>query len=317
MGTTTCDEYRKHIEKDAALARRFQPIFVTEPSVDETIGILRGMASTIEQHHKVHISDDALVSAAKLSHRYLTERKLPDKAIDLIDEAASRQRMRFAAKSALSSSSSEASTAAGANVLATADQETSSSSSPSSVTSMDAADSSEGAGSSSSDDGEWSDELVTDNDIADMVSKSTGIPVGRLVAGERESLLDMENAMRKRIVGQDAALALVSKSIRLSRAGLRYHDRPVGVFMLLGPTGVGKTELSKALTEFIFHDPAAMLRVDMSEYMERFAVSRLIGAPPGYVGYQEGGVLTEAVRRRPFQVVLLDEFEKAHRDVCQ
>src|SRR6266481_1012344 len=243
IGATTLDEYRKHVEKDAALARRFQPIYVNEPSVEDSISILRGLKDKYEQHHGVRITDSALVAAATLSNRYITDRFLPDKAIDLMDEA------------------------------------------------------------------------VTANHIAQVVSRWTGVPVDKMLEGEKDKLLKMEESLSKRVVGQAEAVHAVATAVRRSRAGLQDPNRPMGSFMFLGPTGVGKTELTKALAEYLFNDETAMVRLDMCEYMEKHSVSRLIGAPPGYVGYDEGGALTEAVRRRPYQVVLFDEIEKAHPDV--
>jgi ATP-dependent Clp protease ATP-binding subunit ClpC len=245
IGATTLDEYKKHVEKDAALERRFQPVFVAEPNVENTIAILRGLKERYEVHHGVRIQDSALVAAATLSHRYIADRFLPDKAIDLIDEAASRLRI----------------------------------------------------------------------EIDSMVSNWTGIPVNRLLESEMQKLLRLEEEIGKRVIGQEDGVRAVSDAVRRARAGLKEPERPIGSFIFLGPTGVGKTELARALAEVMFDDENAMVRIDMSEYMERHSVSRLIGAPPGYVGYEEGGQLTEAVRRRPYCVILLDEIEKAHADV--
>ena len=372
VGATTLDEYRKHIEKDAALARRFQPVFVGEPSVEETISILRGIKEKYELHHGVRISDAALVAAATLSSRYISDRFLPDKAIDLVDEAASRLRMQVDSKPeeldeidrrliqlkierealkkepdaasrerleklekelAEIEEKSDAMTAAW-----TAEKETLAESqklkekldqakSDVEVAQRrgDLARASEllygvipdlerklAAGSAQ---GRLVNETVDEAAIAGVVSRWTGIPVDRMLEGERAKLLRMEDELRRRVVGQEEALVAVSQAVRRARAGLQDPHRPIGSFLFLGPTGVGKTELSKALAEFLFDDERALLRIDMSEFMEKHAVSRLIGAPPGYVGYDEGGVLTEAVRRRPYQVVLFDEVEKAHEDV--
>jgi ATP-dependent Clp protease ATP-binding subunit ClpB len=374
VGATTLDEYRKHIEKDAALARRFQPVFVSEPTVEDTISILRGIKEKYELHHGVRITDGAIVAAATLSNRYITDRFLPDKAIDLMDEAASRLRMQVDSKpeaideldrrimqlkierEALKKESDPASrdrlerlvkelteleqrsvelTAqwraekdklAGAQKLkeqldhARAELEIVQRKGdwsrageltygviPDLERKLKAAEGSEAHG--------MLDEGVTDTHIAGVVSRWTGIPVDKMLTGEREKLLKMEENLRRRVVGQDEALVAVSNAIRRARAGLQDANRPIGSFLFLGPTGVGKTELTKALAEFLFDDESAMIRVDMSEYMEKHSVARLIGAPPGYVGYDEGGALTEAVRRRPYQVILFDEIEKAHPDV--
>jgi ATP-dependent Clp protease ATP-binding subunit ClpB len=379
IGATTLDEYRKHIEKDAALERRFQPVYVDQPSVEETISILRGLRERYENHHGVRITDSALVAAAVLSNRYITERFLPDKAIDLVDEAASRLRMEMDSmpveldelerrrvqleieREALRKERDEASKAR----LAALEKEL--------------ADIGERSGALKS---QWEQEKgkiaslrqtkqelerlqhdveeaeraadyaraaelkygrqselqarlaeqehalsveggvqrllkeeVDADDIARIVSSWTGVPVARLLEGEQAKLMRMEDELHKRVVGQDEAVAAVSDAVRRARAGLKDPRRPIGSFIFLGPTGVGKTELARALAAFLFDDEAAMTRIDMSEYMEKFSVSRLIGAPPGYVGYEEGGQLTEAVRRRPYQVILLDEIEKAHPDV--
>ena len=375
IGATTLDEYRKHIEKDAALARRFQPIFVDEPSVEDTISILRGLKERYEQHHKVRISDSALVAAATLSHRYITDRFLPDKAIDLVDEAASRLRMQVDSKpeeldsidreiirlrieaEALKKESDPASK----DRLQKLEAELSALEERSREltvrwqqekdklgkaaqlkTELDRARNElaqaqrrgewQRAGEltyaiipklekelaeleAKGDGGAFLEEAVTANHIAQVVSRWTGVPVDKLLEGEREKLLKMEEALAKRVVGQEEAVEAVSTAVRRARAGLQDPNRPIGSFMFLGPTGVGKTELSKALAEFLFDSEDAMVRIDMSEFMEKHSVARLIGAPPGYVGYEEGGYLTEAVRRRPYSVVLLDEVEKAHPDV--
>ena len=375
VGATTLEEYRKYVEKDAALARRFQPVFVDEPTVEDTISILRGIKEKYEQHHKVRISDSALVAAATLSNRYITDRFLPDKAIDLIDEAASRLRMQVDSKpeeldeidrrvmqlkierEALKAETDPASkdrlekledelveleeqsheiTAkwqsekqklghaaelkkqleAARNNLAIAQRngeyqkagELSYSIIPQLAKQLEEAESQENHGS-------ILEETVTPDHIAQVVSRWTGIPVDSMLEGEREKLLRMEDELAKRVVGQGEAIQAVSRAVRRARAGLQDPNRPIGSFIFLGPTGVGKTELTKALAKFLFQDETAMVRIDMSEYMEKHSVARLIGAPPGYVGYEEGGALTEAVRRRPYQVILFDEIEKAHPDV--
>ncbi|MBX2833664.1 MAG: ATP-dependent chaperone ClpB, partial [Micavibrio sp.] len=378
VGATTLDEYRKYIEKDAALARRFQPVFVNEPTVEDTISILRGLKEKYELHHGVRITDSAIVAAATLSQRYITDRFLPDKAIDLVDEAASRIRMQADSKpeeldeydrrivqlkierEALKKEKDKASAdrlekleeeldgleSKSADMTAQwrAEKEKMGASQkyteqldkarieleqaerdnnwaraselkygkiPQLQEKIQNASNHEGGASSSS----LINEEVTDNDIASIVSRWTGVPVDKMLEGEREKLLTMEENMRRRVIGQEEAVTAVSNAIRRSRAGLQDPRRPIGSFLFLGPTGVGKTELTKALAEFMFDDDSAMVRIDMSEYMEKHAVSRLIGAPPGYVGYEEGGALTEAIRRRPYQVVLFDEVEKAHPDV--
>ena len=375
VGATTLDEFRKHVEKDAALARRFQPVFIKEPTAEDTISILRGLKEKYEQHHEVRIADSALVAAATLSDRYISDRFLPDKAIDLVDEAASRVRMqadskpeeldevdrrimqlkieREALKKETDAASKdrlvrieeqlthleEESAARTAkwqadkqarfqaaelkrqldearNELAIAQRkgefqragELAYGRIPELEKKLAEAESRQAELSSSG-------ETVTSNEIALVVSRWTGIPVDRMMEGEREKLLRMEDELAKRVVGQGEAVQAVSKAVRRARAGLQDPHRPIGSFMFLGPTGVGKTELTKALAAFLFDDESAMVRIDMSEYMEKHAVARLIGAPPGYVGYEEGGTLTEAVRRRPYQVILFDEIEKAHQDV--
>ena len=255
IGATTLDEYREHIEKDSAFERRFQRIYVAEPTIEETIAILEGLREKLEEHHGISISDEAIGSAARLSERYIAERFLPDKAIDLVDEAASRLRV-------------------------------------------------DGTG-----------DRVTESEIAALVSQWTGIPAERMLEEERERLTSMEEALHERVIDQDEGVRAVAEAVRHSRAGLSDPRRPIGTFLFLGPTGVGKTELAKALASFLFGSDGALLRIDMSEYMERHAVARLIGSPPGYIGYEEGGQLTESVRRRPYQVVLFDEIEKAHEQV--
>lgn len=374
IGATTLDEYRKHVEKDPALQRRFQPVFVGEPTVEDTISILRGLKEKYELHHGVRITDGALVSAATLSNRYITDRFLPDKAIDLMDEAASRIRMEVESKPEAIESldrrilrmkiEREAlrreSDAASIDRLDTLEEELANAeqqlaelvtrwqgerdkiaSEAKLKEQLDAARVALEQAQRSGDLARMSEltygtiptlekqlveaqanaggamlrEEVTADDIAAVVSRWTGVPVDRMLEGEREKLLNMEDALGKRVIGQSEAVRAVATAVRRSRAGLQDPNRPLGSFLFLGPTGVGKTELTKALAEFLFDDPNAMVRIDMSEYMEKHAVARLIGAPPGYVGYEEGGKLTEAVRRRPYQVVLFDEVEKAHGDV--
>jgi ATP-dependent Clp protease ATP-binding subunit ClpC len=314
IGATTLDEYREHIEKDPALERRFQPVFVSEPSVEDTIKILQGLRPRYEEHHGVKISDDALEAAAELSHRYISDRHLPDKAIDLIDEAASKLRIDTyhlpPRPEAIRREIAEL-TAQGQEAVARqnyAEAERLKKRIDELQAKLPAAEE------------KWAsigqlDDTVDGEDVAQIVSQWTGIPVTRMFEEEAQKLLHMEERLHERVKGQDEAVVAVSEAIRRSRAGLADPRRPIGSFIFLGPTGVGKTELAKALAEFLFDDEDAMVRIDMSEYMERHAVSRLIGAPPGYVGYEEGGQLTEAVRRRPYRVILLDEIEKAHPDV--
>ena len=314
VGATTLDEYRKNIEKDAALERRFQPVFVPEPTVDDTVQILMGLRPKYEAHHKVKITDEALVAAAQLSARYITERFLPDKAIDLMDEAGSKVRITLSSmpdgiknlEQKLAQTIAEGKAAAEARDYERAahlrDEEQ-----QLRAELTKARDTWENETGRSS--------VVDEKDIAEIIARQTGIPLSRLFEGEAEKLLDLENQLHKRVIGQNASIEAVSEAIRRSRAGLSDPKRPIGSFLFLGPTGVGKTELAKALAEFLFDDEAALLRIDMSEYMEKHSVARLIGAPPGYVGYEEGGQLTEAVRRRPYRVILLDEIEKAHPDV--
>jgi ATP-dependent Clp protease ATP-binding subunit ClpB len=376
VGATTLDEYRKHVEKDAALARRFQPVFVSQPSVEDTISILRGLKEKYEAHHGVRITDPAIIAAATLSDRYIADRFLPDKAIDLVDEAASRLRMQVDSKpeeldeldrrimqlkierEALKKETDRASKDRLENLekeLGNLEEEASTLAQrwsqekeklagaqklkeqleqarleleqaqrrgdlaragelaygvvPDLEAKLKEVEESESAG------GTMAHEVVTPDMIAQVVSRWTGIPVDKMLEGEREKLLQMETQIIKRVVGQDEAVRAVATAVRRARAGLQDPNRPIGSFMFLGPTGVGKTELSRALAEFLFDDEHAMIRIDMSEYMEKHSVARLIGAPPGYVGYEEGGALTEAVRRRPYQVILFDEIEKAHPDV--
>ena len=373
IGATTLDEYRQHIEKDAALARRYQPVFVDDPSVEETRSILRGLTEKLELHHGVRIADSAIVAAATLSHRYITDRFLPDKAIDLVDEAASRLRMQIDSKpeeideldrriiqlkierEALKKESDRASKDRLARLeseLADLEQQSAELTAKwqaekdkltqvkrtqerldqarleleqaqrrgdltragellySVIPSLE-----EQLAQAAEEQGQMLKLEVTATEIAEVVARWTGIPVDRMLEGEREKLLHMEDKLRQRVIGQDHAIIAVADAVRRARAGLQDPNRPLGSFLFLGPTGVGKTELTKALAEFLFDDEHAMTRIDMSEFMEKHSVSRLVGAPPGYVGYEEGGALTEVVRRRPYQVILFDEVEKAHPDV--
>lgn len=315
IGATTLDEYRKHIEKDAALERRFQPITVAEPTVEETIQILRGLRDRYEAHHRVRITDAALDAAARLSSRYITDRFLPDKAIDLMDEAGSRVRLQaFVAPPELKELEKKLEELQKEKEAAVDGQEF--------EKAAELRDQEQKLRSELDERREsWKQrksgaELVVDEEvIAHIVSSWTGVPVKKLAEGESERLLKMEEVLHQRVVGQDEAIQAISRAIRRARAGLKDPKRPIGSFIFLGPTGVGKTELARTLAEVLFGSEEAMVRIDMSEYMEKFAVSRLVGAPPGYVGYDEGGQLTEAVRRRPYTVVLLDEIEKAHPDV--
>ncbi len=372
IGATTLDEYRKHVEKDAALARRFQPVFVGEPSVSDTISILRGIKEKYELHHGVRITDGALVAAATLSNRYIADRFLPDKAIDLMDEAASRLRMQVDSKpealdeldrrllqlkierealrreddpasrerlSKLEGELADIEERSDAMTAAWHAEKDKLAGSQKLKEQLDTARSEVEVAQRRGDlgraselmygvipqlerqinehqaDGNLVNEAVTEDQIAGVVSRWTGVPVDRMLEGERSKLLRMEDELRRRVVGQEPALLAVANAVRRARAGLQDPNRPIGSFLFLGPTGVGKTELTKALAAFLFDDDRAMVRIDMSEFMEKHAVSRLIGAPPGYIGYDEGGVLTEAVRRRPYQVILFDEVEKAHEDV--
>ncbi|HEY0121996.1 MAG TPA: ATP-dependent chaperone ClpB [Rhizobium sp.] len=375
VGATTLEEYRKYVEKDAALARRFQPIFVNEPSVEDTISILRGIKEKYELHHGVRITDAAIVSAAVLSDRYISDRFLPDKAIDLVDEAASRLRMQVdskpeeldeidrrvmqlkierealkketdvASKERLEKLESELSELEKESADLSAKWQAEKSKLASAQKIKEELDGARSELAQAQRDGRLEraselaygiipdlerklteteknanqgtmvDEAVTENHVAQIVSRWTGIPVDKMLEGERDKLLNMEKELSRRVIGQAQAVSAVSRAVRRARAGLQDPSRPIGSFLFLGPTGVGKTELTKALANFMFDDDQAICRLDMSEYMEKHSVSRLIGAPPGYVGYEEGGALTEAVRRRPYQVVLFDEIEKAHPDV--
>jgi ATP-dependent Clp protease ATP-binding subunit ClpC len=314
IGATTLDEYRKNIEKDAALERRFQPIVVPEPSIEDTIGILQGLRSRYEAHHRVKITDEALKAAAQLSARYITERFLPDKAIDLIDEAASKVRIALSSMpEELKDMEADLARLVEEGKLAVEAREY-----ERAARLRDDEQSLRKEYNTARD--KWMsetgrDSVVDEHDIAEIVAKATGIPVRRMFEGEAEKLLQLESHLHQRVIGQDVAINAVAEAVRRARAGLSDPKRPLGSFLFLGPTGVGKTELAKALAEFLFDDESALLRIDMSEYMEKHSVARLIGAPPGYVGYDEGGQLTEAVRRRPYRVILLDEIEKAHPDV--
>nr|MDP9457404.1 AAA family ATPase [Actinomycetota bacterium] len=310
VGATTVDEYRKNIEKDAALERRFQPVLVGEPTVDDTVDILRGLKDRYEAHHRVKITEEAIVAAAELSDRYVTDRFLPDKAIDLMDQASARVRLRSKTKPVdtreledeIKRLKREKDQAIAAEDFGRAQdlkgqiQE-----------SQDRLGAFKG--------GRQAVAEVTAEDIAEVVSRATGIPVSQLTQEERERLLKLEEQLHERVVGQEEAVTAVAEAIRRARAGLSDPNRPIGSFLFLGPTGVGKTELARTLAEALFGDEAAMVRIDMSEFQERHTVSRLVGAPPGYVGYEEAGQLTESVRRRPYSVLLLDEIEKAHPDV--
>ena len=314
IGATTLDEYRKYIEKDSALERRFQPVYLEEPSVDETVEILKTLRPRYEAHHKVDISDAALVAAARLSDRYITGRQLPDKAVDFIDEAASKLRIDAQILPAPLKEQEE-------RIRYLIDQEAAAAERSDYERAAELrterlrAQQEYDADRQAQQDDRQTDGVVDELLIAQLVSEWTGIPTGRLLEGEGERMVHMESDLHQRIIGQDEAVVAVSEAIRRSRSGLSDPRRPIGSFIFLGPTGVGKTELAKALAEFMFDDEANMVRIDMSEYMERHAVSRLVGAPPGYVGYDEGGQLTEAVRRRPYRVLLFDEIEKAHPDV--
>jgi ATP-dependent Clp protease ATP-binding subunit ClpC len=315
IGATTLDEYRKYIERDAALERRFQPVMVDEPTLEQTIEILMGIRERYEQHHKVSITDDAVRAAADLSIRYITDRHLPDKAIDLIDEAASRVRLRHAsAPPQLREAQRELDrmTKEKDGAINSQDYEAAAKLREDEATLREKVDALRG---------EWQTTIagdaptVDEEEIAQVVAMWTGIPVTRISEAESERLLHMEDALHQRVVGQQEAIDIVAKAVRRARAGLKDPKRPIGSFIFLGPTGVGKTELAKALAEFMFGSEDTLIKIDMSEFMERHNVSRLVGAPPGYVGFDEGGQLTEAVRRKSYAVVLLDEVEKAHPEV--
>ncbi len=314
VGATTLDEYRQHIEKDAALERRFQPVYIDEPSVEDTVEILRGLRPRYEAHHKIKIDDSALAAAAQLSQRYITERFLPDKAIDLIDEAASKLRID------LESAPPDVKELEQQIKQLTNEEEAASQRREYERAARLKVERLSLEAQYHEAKAKWLgeekiDAVVSEEDIAELIAKWTGIPVSRMLEGETEKLLQMEERLHQRVIGQDEAITAVSDAIRRARAGLKDPKRPVGSFIFLGPTGVGKTELGRALAEFLFDDEEAMVRLDMSEYMEKHTVSRLIGSPPGYIGYEEGGQLTEAVRRRPYKVILFDEVEKAHPDV--
>lgn len=315
IGATTLDEYRKHVEKDPALERRFQPVMVEEPSVEDTIKILEGLRDRYEAHHRVKISDEALAAAAKLSHRYITDRFLPDKAIDLMDEAASRVRLKtLTAPPELKEMEDELDAIRKEKDAAIKAQEF-----EKAARLRDKEQEIRAKVDSLKEkwhkDHKLDQATVTEDHIAQIVSDWTGIPVKRLAEEESERLLKMEEILHKRVIGQDEAVKAIARALRRARAGLKDPARPIGSFIFLGPTGVGKTELARALADAMFGDEDAMIRLDMSEYMEKFAVSRMVGAPPGYVGYEEGGELTEKIRRKPYSVVLFDEIEKAHPDV--
>ena len=314
VGATTLDEYRKFIEKDKALERRFQPVFIGEPSVEATVEMLHGLRPRYEAHHKIKISDQALVAAARLSQRYISDRYLPDKAIDLIDEAASK--LRIDTESAPPEVKAlEQRLKQLINEEEAASQQQDYEHAAQLKVERLRLEGEYNQAKSSWLQQEKIDGVVNEEDIAQLISKWTGIPVSQMLEGEAEKLLHMEQRIHDRLVNQDEAVVAVSEAIRRGRAGLKDLRRPIGSFIFLGPTGVGKTELARTLAQFLFGDENAMVRLDMSEYMEKHTVSRLIGAPPGYVGYDEGGQLTEAVRRRPYRVILLDEIEKAHPDV--
>jgi ATP-dependent Clp protease ATP-binding subunit ClpC len=315
IGATTLNEYQKHIEKDAALERRFQPVLVPEPSVEQTIMILRGLRDTLEVHHKVTITEEAIIAAAELSDRYITSRFLPDKAIDLIDQAAARVKISTTARPvAVQELEAEVRQLKREQDYATSRKQTERAADLQTRHDAKAKELEQASERWRRSRGTGSAEVSAEH-IAQVVSKLTGVPVTELTTEERERLIKLEERLHERVIGQDEAVAAVADAVRLARAGLREGRGPVGTFLFLGPTGVGKTELAKALAEAIYGDEDAMVRVDMSEYRERHTVARLIGAPPGYVGYEEGGQLTERVRRRPYSVVLLDEIEKAHPDV--
>src|SRR5918993_2180593 len=312
IGATTLDEYRKYIERDAALERRFQPVMVEEPTLEQTIEILKGIRERYEQHHKVTITDDAIKAAADLSIRYITDRHLPDKAIDLIDEAASRVRLRHAsAPPALREAQKDLDRVTKEKEAAINDQdyEVAANLRDAEATAKEKVDELRAEWQAQ---GSGAQPTVGEEDIAQVVAMWTGIPVTRIAQEESERLLHMEDALHDRVIGQQEAIETISKAVRRARAGLKDPKRPIGSFIFMGPTGVGKTELAKAVADFMFGSEDALIKIDMSEFMERHNVSRLVGAPPGYVGFEEGGQLTEAVRRKSYSVILLDEIEKAH-----
>ena len=313
VGATTLDEYKKHIEKDAALERRFQPVLVGEPSEEDALEILKGLRDRYEAFHKAKITDEALEAAVSLSSRYITDRFLPDKAIDVVDEAASKVRMKvFSAApdvKALETQLADVKKEKEAAVTAQEFEKAAEMRDEEKRIEKEINDKKKAAKENSD-----AKLVVTDEDIASVVAQWTGIPVSKIAQEESESLLHLEEELHKRVIGQDEAVVAVSKAVRRARAGLKDPKRPIGSFLFLGPTGVGKTELARALAVALFGDETAMIRLDMSEYMEKHTVSRLVGAPPGYVGYEEGGQLTDAVRRKPYSVILLDEVEKAHAD---
>jgi ATP-dependent Clp protease ATP-binding subunit ClpC len=314
VGATTLDEYRQHIEKDKALERRFQPVYVDEPSVEDTIEMLKGLRPRYESHHKIKIEDAALVAAAELSQRYISDRYLPDKAIDLIDEASSKIRID-AESTPAEVKEAEQKIRQLANEEEAASQRGDFERAATLKTELLVLEKEHTKARDRWLKEQKIDEVVNEETIAELVAEWTGIPVSRMLEGETERLVHMEQELHRRVIGQEEAIEAVSDAIRRARAGLKDPKRPIGSFIFLGPTGVGKTELARALAEFLFDEEEAMVRIDMSEYMEKHTVSRLIGAPPGYIGYEEGGQLTEAVRRRPYKVILFDEVEKAHPDV--
>ncbi|MBJ7249327.1 MAG: ATP-dependent Clp protease ATP-binding subunit, partial [Thermoleophilia bacterium] len=316
IGATTLDEYRKYLERDKALARRFQEVRVEEPTVEDSIQILRGLRDRYEAHHRIRITDEALVAAAELSSRYIQDRYLPDKAIDLIDEAASRMRIRtMSAPPAQRELEDEIERVRKEKETAIEGQDFEAAANLRDQERKLSNDKREAEESWSEGEGAAEQPSIGEEEIADIVSMWTGIPVFKLTEAETQKLIRMEEELHKRVIGQDVAIAAVSRAIRRARAGIKDPKRPSGSFIFLGPSGVGKTELARTLAQFLFGDDGAMIQVDMSEYMEKHSVSRLVGSPPGYIGYDEGGQLTEAVRRKPYSVVLLDEIEKAHPDV--
>jgi ATP-dependent Clp protease ATP-binding subunit ClpC len=316
IGATTLDEYRKYLERDSALERRFQQVRVEEPSVEDTVQILRGLRDRYEAHHRIRITDEAIVAAAELSSRYIQDRHLPDKAIDLIDEAASRLRIKtMAAPPAQRELEDEIERVRKEKEAAIEGQDFEAAANLRDEERKLANDKREAEESWTQGEGATEQPSIGEEEIADIVSMWTGIPVFKLTEAESQKLIRMEEELHKRVIGQDVAIAAVSRAIRRARAGIKDPKRPSGSFIFLGPSGVGKTELARTLAQFLFGDDSAMIQVDMSEYMEKHSVSRLVGSPPGYIGYDEGGQLTEAVRRKPYSVILLDEIEKAHPDV--